>query len=89
MIPADTSIAPTRAVEPKLTKPKKDAARPSASACDMFSFDEAELHDALIHGDNTWKKNDTKGKRDGHSKNSKKGSRQARKVRKNAQGSTM
>jgi hypothetical protein len=89
MMPADTSIAPPRAAEPKLTKPKKDADKPAVSACDMFSFDEAELHDSLILGDNTWKKHDTKGKRDGHSKNSKKGSRQARKVRKNAKGSTM
>ena len=82
MMPADTSIAPPRAAEPKLTKPKKDADKPAVSACDMFSFDEAELHDELIHGDKTWKKSECKGKRDGHSKNSKKGVRQLKKDRK-------
>ena len=55
----------------------------------MFSFDETELHDELIHGDKLWKKQDSKGKRDGHSKNSKKGARKAKRERKNAKRSTM
>lgn len=89
MMPADNSIAQKRAVEAQPTKPKKQANKPTESACDMFSFDEAELHDEMIHGDKTWRKPDSKGKRDGHSKNSKKGSRQARRQRKNAKRSTM
>jgi hypothetical protein len=89
MVPADTSIAPKCAPESNSTRPKKEADKPTASACDMFRFDEAELHDELIHGDKTWKKHANKGKRDGHSKNSKKGSRQARRGRKNKDCSTM
>ena len=89
MMPADNCIAPQRAVEAKPSKAKKQANKPAASACDMFRFDEAELHDELIHGDKIWKKSENKGKRDGHSKNSKKGTRQARRERKNAKRSTM
>jgi len=89
LTPADPSVAPNRAPESNLTKPKKEADKPPATACDMFRFDEAELHDELIHGDKAWKKHDSKGKRDGHSKNSKKGSRQARRERKNKERSTM
>jgi hypothetical protein len=89
LTPADPSVAPNRAPESNLTKPKKEADKPPATACDMFRFDEAELHGELIHGDKAWKKHDSKGKRDGHSKNSKKGSRQARRERKNKERSTM
>lgn len=73
----NAEVQPEPQPQPKMTE--KAA---SASACDMFSFDEAELHDELIHGDKTWKKSECKGKRDGHSKNSKKGVRQLKKDRK-------
>lgn len=88
MMPASASIMPKRAAEAKTT-PMKGADKSIASACDMFSFDETELHDELIHGDKLWKKQDSKGKRDGHSKNSKKGARKAKRERKNAKRSTM
>eukprot|EP01043_Picozoa_sp_COSAG02_P024726 COSAG02_NODE_1361_length_13053_cov_26.443956_13_plen_91_part_00 len=90
MIPADISVAPKCVPVSNSTRSKKkEADKAAASACDVFRFDEAELHDELIHGDKTWKKQANKEKRDGHSKNSKKGSRQARRGRKNKDCSTM
>lgn len=90
MMPASAGTMPKRAPETVTAKPtSKDASKSTVSACDLFNFDEVELHDELIHGDKLWKKHESKGKRDGHSKNSKKGARQAKRERKNAKRSTM